>query len=376
MNFDRLYKNLKTEKCLSTVKSSYIISRLGFAAEAYPRHIIPSTITDIITKKVTNILQYENETKLYDQIVEFINKIFFKYILVSPKDRRIVIVETVFTPTRVRETLANVLFRHFEVSSIYFVPTHLVVLSTLAIDTALVVDLGFKEAIVLPVYSGVQVLHAWDAQNLGAEAVHDEIRRQLIDVGIDESVLTPEIIEDIKIRTCFVTKRERAIEYQNGNPPAPCPDVDYPVYGQSVIKIPGVLRETAYESLFPNDNDRSGLPYIILESILKCPNDMRRILLENIVVIGGTSMIMGLMARLKAELLALLESDAYKDKIFVNTVKFHTVPAKNNFAAWLGGSIYGGTDLIVSRSLTKEAFAKCPRVPDWPHLEDNRSPGA
>lgn len=302
--------------------------------------------------------------------------IFFKYILVSPKDRRIVIVETVFTPTKFRETLAKVLFRHFEVSSIYFVPTHLVVLATLAIDTALVIDLGYKEAVVLPVYSGVQVLHAWDAQYLGAEAVHNEIRRQLIENGIDENLLTEDIIEDIKIRTCFVTKRERALQFSQGNPPTLCPDVDYPIRGDNVIKIPGFLRETAFECIFPEDNDRSGLPYIILESILKCPSDMRKDLLENIVVIGGTSMIMGLMSRLKAELLALLASDYYNDKIFLNTVKFHMVPGKNNFAAWLGGSIYGGTDLIVTRSLSKEAFTKCARVPDWPHLEDNRSPGS
>lgn len=72
------------------------------------------------------------------------------------------------------------------------------VLSTLAVETALVIDIGNKEATIIPVYCGVQVLHAWQAQAIAAEAVHDDIKRQLIESGINQELLSPEIIEDIK----------------------------------------------------------------------------------------------------------------------------------------------------------------------------------
>lgn len=141
-----------------------------------------------------------------------------RYVLVSPKERKVVIVESVLCPTEIRETLAKVLFRHFEVRytssmidfhfpklflifqvlSVLFIPTHLVVLSTLAMETALVIDIGNKEATIIPVYCGVQVLHAWQAQAIAAEAVHDDIKRQLIESGIDQELLNPEIIEDVK----------------------------------------------------------------------------------------------------------------------------------------------------------------------------------
>lgn len=101
-------------------------------------------------------------------------------------------------PTHIRETLAKVLFRHFEVLSVLFIPTHLVALSTLAIDTALVIDIGFKESVVMPIFSGVQVLHAWQAQPLAADAVHSEIKRQLIEYGISDDLLTDDVVEDIK----------------------------------------------------------------------------------------------------------------------------------------------------------------------------------
>lgn len=213
-------------------------------------------------------------------------------------------------------------------------PTHLVVLATLATETALVVDLGYKEATILPVYSGVQVLKAWQAQPLAAETVHAEIRRQLLEQGVSSDLLTDEIIEDIKVRTCFVTTYERAQKYKTELPPNPPPNVDYPIQGNQIITIPGALRETAYEVLFPEDNDRLGLPFIIFDAICACSVDMRKQLLENLVLVGGTAMVAGLRARLRDELLMKMKMDVYKDKLFLSEVKFHNIPGKENFCAW------------------------------------------
>lgn len=249
-----------------------------------------------------------------------------------------------------------------------FLPLHLVAISTLAVDTALVVDLGYKEATVIPVFSGVQVLSAWQAQPLGAEAIHEAIKANLILNGVKEEILTERVVEDIKVRTCFVTKQSRALAYKNSEQLQPCPDVDYPVDGIDVIKIPGLLREVAFEVLFPEDNDHLGLPYIILDSILKCPVDTRKALAENILLIGGQASVPGITARLRAELLKVMHSDYYKDRLFIQEVKFHTAPAKSNFTAWLGGSIYSSTDCI-SNSITRENYLKCPRIPDWTTYE-------
>lgn len=308
---------------------------MGFVAEAYPRSIIPTEIVSGTSPSTSkSLFSYKTHLELYDQVVEFIQMMFFKHLLVNPKERKVILVESVLCPTEIREVFAKVLFRHFEVSSVMFVPTHLVVLSTLATDTALVVDIGNKEATVIPVYSGIQVLHAWQAQPLAAEAVHAEIRRQLLENGVSADLLTDDVVEEIKVRICFVTTYERSLKYKNNEPPTPPQDVQYPIHGKDIITIPGRLRETVFEVLFPEDNDRLGLPYIILDAIAKCTLDMRKPLLENLVIFGGTAMIPGLVARLKQELIALLKTDLYKNQLHAETVKFHSVPAKENFAAW------------------------------------------
>nr|CAD7439363.1 unnamed protein product [Timema bartmani] len=219
--------------------------------------------------------------------------LFPRHLLVSPKDRRVVIVESLLCPTLFRETLAKALFQHFEVTSLLFAPSHLVTLCTLGVDTALVLDVGYQEAVLIPVY---------------------------------------------EVRTCFVTTLERAKKAEEGNAPPPPPDVPYSEGGLPSFNIPGTIREQAFEVLFQQDDDGNSIPTMILDSILKCSIDMRRPLAENILLIGGTAMAPGFKARLLAELKHLVLTPKYSSKIALQTFKFHTPPAKDNYVAWLGGN--------------------------------------
>lgn len=339
--------------------------RLGFAAEQCPRYIIPSKVEDPLQGMIS-LFKYDDLDQFYRRTVAFLQKIFFKYILVNPKDRKVVLVESTLCPTMYRETFSRALFCHFEVSSVLHVPLHLVALSTLAIETALVIDIGYREAVVMPVFSGVQVVKAWQAQPLASEVVHEEIKGKLIMDGIAEELLTERVIEDIKTRACFVTNVTRAAEYRKGEPPVPPKEANYPIKGDEIIKLTGELRETVFEKLFPEDEDHLGLPYIILDAVLKCPMDIRRDLIENIFLIGGTSMIAGLQHRLRDELLEKVKLPMYENRFKQETFnpKFHTGIAQANYAGWLGGSIYGATDLVNTHALLRETYLKDKRLPD------------
>lgn len=368
-----IYDTVMQEKPPVVLDIGTAFTKLGFAGEAHPRFILPSECFLSSTGKICQLFNYSSSTELYDHFVDFFQMMFFKHVLVSPKDRKVVIVENVFGETVIRETIAKVLFKHFEVSSILFVPTHLMALSTLAVPSGVVIDMGYKETTIVPIFSGVQILKAFQDQAFGAKSIHEEIKRQLVDTGIDPNILTESILEDIKVRTCFVTTSERAKQYREGQEVTPPPDVEYSIKEKEIITIPGKVRETAYEIMFVEDNEQSSLPYLILDSILNCPVDVRKVLGENIFLIGGTAIIMGLLARLKAELNTLLKTNnRYQNKLFFKSVKFHTAIGRSNFAAWLGGSICGATEFVGTRSLTKEAYAKCGHVPDWVNLDDNK----
>jgi len=67
--------------------------------------------------------------------------------------------------------VSDMIMMILQVASLLLVPSHVVSLRTLGVSTALVVDIGAAETVVIPVYEGVAVLHAWQAQPLGGCAV-------------------------------------------------------------------------------------------------------------------------------------------------------------------------------------------------------------
>lgn len=78
---------------------------------------------------------------------------FLRKLLSSVKERRVVIVESLLNPTKMRNLIAKILFEcpSLGTPSILFAPSHL--LNTLPFNAkiALVIDVGYKEAVIFPV---------------------------------------------------------------------------------------------------------------------------------------------------------------------------------------------------------------------------------
>ena len=72
-------------------------------------------------------------------------------------------------------------------------------------------------------------------------------------------------------------------------------------------------------------------------TVFQSPIDMRRDLAENIVLIGGTTMLPGFHHRLCVELYHLLKNNKYQNELSIKLFRFHKLPTKENCACWLGG---------------------------------------
>lgn len=365
-------------------------TKAGFAGENGPRVIAKSEVKCRESGKLVPVFQYRDDDELRHHLVDFIHKLYFRHLLVNPKDRRVVVVESLLCPTKLRNTLAKVLFRHYEVLCVVFVPSHLVSLMTLGVTTGLVVDLGYQEATIVPVYEGVPILKAWQALPLGGRAIHRSLCELLLDraltVGEDGKEqrlstvmedLSDNVLEDIKVRTCFVTTLDRSGRLQSNKydrsvePPPPAPSVRYPMSGSRILTIPGTVREMATEVLFERDEDLLSVPSMILDALLKCPIDTRHALADNMVLIGGTASLKGMKHRILSEVRALVMSPPFSDVLQIKSFKVHHPPAKDNYVAWLGGAILGGTEAVVLRSLPRDQYLTNDIVPDWCNLAYN-----
>lgn len=147
------------------------------------------------------------------------------------------------------------------------------------------------------------------------------------------------------------------------------------------------MREKTFEILYEEDNDHLCLSTMLLDAILQVDINLRQTLAENLLLIGGTTMIPGFKARLKEELEHQLKNERYS-KLHLKNFAFHSPPCKENYASWLGGklsynfllvvfwnnfilgAIYGATELLNMKAITKENYFKENRLPDWVHLKD------
>ncbi|NXN31626.1 ARP10 protein, partial [Nycticryphes semicollaris] len=385
-----LYEGLGSggEKTAVVIDLGEAFTKCGFAGETGPRCIIPSEIKKPDVTKPIKVVQYNiNTEELYSYLKEFIHMLYFRHLLVNPRDRRVVIIESVLCPSHFRDTLTRVLFKHFEVPSVLFAPSHLMSLLTLGINSAMVLDCGYAESLVLPIYEGIPILSCWGSLPLGGKAIHKELEYQLleqctVDTGLAKGQSLPsvmgsvpeDIVEDIKVRTCFVSDLQRGLKIQaakfnidgSAERPSPPPDVDYPLDGEKILHVVGPIRDSVVEILFEQDNEETSVATLILDSLIQCPIDTRKQLAENLVVIGGTAMLPGFLHRLMAEIRYLVEKPKYKEALATKTFRIHTPPAKPNCVAWLGGAIFGALqDILGSRSVSKEYYNQTGRIPDW-----------
>jgi hypothetical protein len=96
-------------------------TKCGFAGEGAPRHVIPSTIV----RKGESVPVFTPERlgdsdSIKEILTDFLFEIFYKYLLVKTTERRVLVVESPLTPTKFRQALADVLFRHFKVPCGYY----------------------------------------------------------------------------------------------------------------------------------------------------------------------------------------------------------------------------------------------------------------
>ncbi|PWA27463.1 hypothetical protein CCH79_00000147 [Gambusia affinis] len=373
------------EKTAIVIDLGAAYTKCGFAGETGPRFIIPSEIRKPGQQQAIKVVQYNiNTEELYAILKEFIHILYFRHLLVNPRDRRVVIIESILCPSQFRETLTKVFFKQFEVPSVLFAPSHLMAVMTLGINSALVMDCGYTETLI---YECTPILPAWEALPLGGKAIHKELSGFLVeqctvdtDTSTGQSVpavigtIPEETVEDIKARTCFVSDLQRGLKIQQAKfnldgtaeRPAPPPDVDYPLDGEKILHVQGSIRDSVMEILFEQDNEEKSVATLILDALVKCPIDTRKVLSENLVVIGGTAMLPGFLHRLLAEIRLLVEKPKYSNVLASKNFRIHSPPAKPNGTAWLGGAIFGALqDILGSRSVSRDYYNQTGRIPDW-----------
>lgn len=346
--------------------------KCGFAGEPTPRRIFPTTFSSQNGKKLSlaSFLSIHKECKeeWLEATENLLHDIYYLFLQCNPRERRVIICENLLSPTVLRECLTHVLLEKFQALAITFVYNPVVSLVPILKTTALVVDLGYSETRVIPVYSGVALTGAMTSSQKCVKSILQHLASQ-ISTPVSENVL-----EDILVRLCFM-KPENSLISAN--------DVIYPINSTTKIAIPGSVRSNAASILLTatendDDDDNRDVPSLILQALKKSAGTTRKGLSHTILFMGGGAHHPGLAKAIITELNSRLAAN----KTNPNYEFSELTGLQNHFdiltydqlcppsyLAWVGGSVAGTLDQY-GQKITKDTYLRESKmIPDWLNLK-------
>lgn len=226
--------------------------RVGIAGEPKPRHVfdlspsknklemqLSSSEYWISLPSLPVLLHNSNqENSSYLSLGPWLSNLYSQHLLLKPRSRRVMIILPIYHPLEFRTVLESVLLNDLQVPSVSFVDSFRTIPYAIGgSSSGVIVDIGYVEGRVACFFDGEMC----------------ENTLQIVPVGF-QSLLSR--IED--------SKSSDANESS----------------GSSNVK------EFIQEMYFDLSNT-SSLIYAFLSSLLKCPIDLRRMVIQNVVFVGG-----------------------------------------------------------------------------------------
>ncbi|SPO32062.1 related to ACT1 - Actin [Ustilago trichophora] len=229
-------------------------SKFGFSGEPRPRAIVPSVS---FAQPSTSYLRLDTSSPASDpysigdtlwdldferwpddqlrqgkralvlaQLTQLLRSAFTQHLMVDPKQRKVLVAENPMLPTSIKEMICKVLFNNLQVPSVSFVPAPLLSLLAVGRITGLVLEVGYLESTLMPVYYGRPLTSHTMVSARAGKRLNARLKRLLLQYGkfvaaqtslqdsakplkerthpIDAAMLTDDRLEQIKAKALFV----------------------------------------------------------------------------------------------------------------------------------------------------------------------------
>ncbi|WWC95350.1 hypothetical protein V866_002212 [Kwoniella sp. B9012] len=344
--------------------------KVGFSGESDPRSVFysldPSDIEDtgameawdmdLSFMKGVDGDRVEGDRLVGVRVVKKLRETYVKHLMTDSKARKVIILENTYLPIAVKEHIARALFDNLHVPSVSFTPSSLLPLVACGRITGLVVDVGWLETTITPVYHSRPLYNLSRSTPLAGRRLHrllktllhhyaiyiqsptslGNIHNRQGSTGVPMDQLSDELVERILTEGCFVgglhleqqeedqqsmdidqspteddeIRRIAEEWYDRYGNTSTAKDISFRIkstlgLGPSTIIVPGWIRERVAEILLEDDggSEDESLPRLILNCIMKLPIDLRKSLISSLLIVGGTASLPGFIPRLRISLL-------------------------------------------------------------------------
>ncbi|CDW77817.1 UNKNOWN [Stylonychia lemnae] len=392
-------------------------TKCGFSKDPMPMHIVPTPLTMIQylrdhASSVSLIFSssfflnqlacstfadaFEKHNKLMMELEEFLTTVFYHLLQTNPREKAIMMCESMMAPRGFIECIGHVLFRNFGVKSIYFLLSNMTPLYVTGQDSGIIVECGFQNVQILPIVRSRMCMEAFETcyrggihieKNLNELLIQDnkELVRRLPQFK-DNTNFPQSVIEDLKIRSLVVMQKEQRDQYLKNDDQIEQMKRKYTNLGKTYKEFPGMLisfytRYCAMEFCFGDpQEEEQNIAYSLLTSIkkvkslnsyqslnqLNCENRGRAV--QNIILSGGSCMIPGFKTRLIQEINHMIEnrSEFEQLKEIQQQISIPENCFPPNCLVWVGASLLSSLNNEIDRFLitSEEYNEKKEQIPD------------
>lgn len=239
----------------------------------------------------------------------------------------VLITDSILNTRENRQRMASVFFDTLGVNSLGILPAPVLSLFSIGKTRGIVVDVGCGLTSIVPIFEGYALPHAIHKIPLAGYDITTFIHQKLSAyLKPTQMFLSRNIAEDMTVVPLKYNKGQVLLSEDKRY---------YELPGGKIINIEQDILANAAEILFkPSivEQNIKGLPEQIIESIMKCDNDLRPDMYGNIVLSGGASMMKGFYERIEKDVRGRLEGVSGNDiKMYADSFRQH--------AAWIGGSM-------------------------------------
>ena len=362
-DFNTVYNMSSGFKTAVVLDIGSTTTKAGFAGDPQPKLVFPTIIGNTNDKESREFnFTIGNDTKLkstpnsiYSPFKQGIlaskddfDKIFHHtcYTLHADYEQHpIILSESSETPENIRLERCEILFETYRVPSLYFGSACSLSLYTSTKSTGLCVDIGESFTQVVPIFELTQIPQSIIVSPIAGSAItkfiYDTMKR---DSSYFMGPKGRELSQTIKETECYVAKDYEALNRSSVGTKTLTIDSNTIELGSILYQAPEIL----FSPLIASKTD-DGLINNINEALLRTDEGMRKEMLQNVVITGGTTFLDGFLPRFEHDLLGLVPQNERIDvHIFASS--------RRNYGVWIGGSIFGSLDMFPSMVVTKAEY--------------------
>lgn len=324
--------------------------KCGFAGEQKPSHIVSSTVGKHIQEtaktgdnrketfvgkdlrdatiplKLVNPLRHGIIVD-WDTVQDIWEYLFHTEMKIRPEEHAVLVSDPPLSPTTNREKYAEMLFEHFCTPAMHIAYQSRLSMYSYGKTSALVVESGHGVSYVVPIYEGYTMPNITERADYAGSDVTQYLMNLLNESSQRFTEKDWNTVQHIKEHYSFAS-----LDYQQDMAsPVRKHEVEYVLPDGQVI-ILGKERFMCAEMLFkPSliNSQQLGLPLLTMTSLNKCDVALKKNLMGNILLCGGSTLIHGFTDRFQRELIKICPND--------NPITI-AVPERKT-AVWTGGSI-------------------------------------